>query len=279
MAGIARKTAKIFGGSLSATNNIAVFGSLKAASPAFSLDPAVIQSAAWLLGWGDAVVVAGGNPNVPPLQDVNAVEYVLSQFICYLLTRGIPEYDAGTTYNLNDVARVGAVVYVSRIDTNLAHTPASSPTQWAEQQSGSYPAGATNSGQSLTVDGASHIVEFDTEVFDPNAIYDPATFRYTAPTDGIYQVTANVQVDNVNASLTLTEFSMKVVKNGATTLVANGTNTPNPAGARWYPTVSGLIQLAAGDTVEVDLSATDGIGSHTVTLSNGNLSINRIRAL
>lgn len=278
MAGIARKTAKVFGGSLSATNNIAVFGSLKAASPAFSLDPAAIQSAAWLLGWGDAVVTVGGNPNVPPLQDVNAVEFVLSQFIAYLLTRGIPEYDAGTGYNLYDIAKVNGVVYVSLQDANTAHTPASSPTWWAEQQSGSYPAGANNTGQTLTADGNGHIVNYATELFDPNAAYNPATYKYTAPTAGIYDVAANLQVDNVNCVAASVEFSMRIVKNSASVLISAGVSVPTPAGGRWYPAVAGLVSLAAGDTLEIQLEANDGVGTNTATLSNGSLSIHRVRA-
>jgi hypothetical protein len=274
MAGTTRKTAKIFGGSLAAPNNIAKFGSLKAGAPAYSLDLDDIQTAAWLNGWAAAVVTVGGNPNVPPLQDVNAIEYALSKQIAYLLERGIPEYDAATEYNLYDICRVNGVTYQSRIDANTGNAPGASPTQWASLN---LACSVANTGQSVLVDGNGHTVDFDTETFDTDAAFDSATNTFTAPVAGIYEVSAYVQVDNDDADASTIEFALRVIKNAGVAL-ANGTSVANPPGSRWYPSVQGLVQLAAGDTLLVQLSATDGVGTNHVDLSNGNLSIHRVRA-
>lgn len=274
MAGITRKTAKVFGGSLAALNNIAEFGSLKAGSPAYSLDLDAIQTAAWLQGWADAVVTVGGNPNVPPLQDVNAIEFVLSKQIAYLLERGIPEYDATTEYNLYDVVRVNAVPYQSRSDANTGNAPGSNPTQWASLN---LAASVANTSQNVAVDGAGHVVDFDTEAFDTDAAFNSATNTFTAPVAGIYQVSAYVQVDNDDADPVTIEIALRVIKNAGVAL-ANGTSVASPPGSRWYPAVQGLVQLAAGDTITVEFSANDTPGSGHVDLSNGNLSIVRVRA-
>lgn len=276
MAAITRKTAKIFGGSLSPTNNIAKFGSLLAGTPAYSSDPADIQTSAWLQGWPGAVVPVGGVPNVPAIQDMTAAFYVLAYQLAYLLERGVPEWDTGTTYFQYDLCRKNGVLYESRTNTNAGNDPASSHTNWA---STALACGVANSAQNIAVDSAGHVIDFDTEAFDTDGAFDSGTNKFTAPVAGIYSVSANVQVDNDDADPATIEFSMAVVKNSATTVLVDGDSVPSPAGARWYPKVAGLVQLAAGDTLEIQLSGTDVPGSGHVDLSNGNLSIQRTRAV
>lgn len=271
MAGLARKIAKIFGGSLSASSNVAEFGSLKGGTPAYSIDPAVIQTAAWLQGWAGAVVAVGAVPAVPPLQDDNAINFVLSYQLAYLLTRGLPEYDASTTYNTADFCRIAGIIYQSRVDSNTGNAPAASPTQWASLNLAT---SVANTSQNVAADGSGHKVDFDTEAFDTDAAFNSATNVFTAPVDGIYQVSAYTQVDNDDANPATLEIALRIVKNGASVVLGNGTSVPNPAGDRWYPSVSGLVQLSATDTLEVQFSGTSG--GH-VDLSNGNLSIIRVR--
>lgn len=276
MAGITRKQAKVFGSALAALNNIAEFGSLKAGSPAYSLDLDAIQSAAWLQAWAGAVVIVGGNPNVPPLQDMNAVFYALTTQIAYLLERGLPEYNATTTYNLYDFCRVDGVVYQSRIDANTGNAPGASPTQWA---SVNLACSVGNTSQNVAVDGTGYKVDFDTESFDTDAAFNSGTNLFTAPVAGIYSVSAYLQVDNDDADPATIEIALRIVKNGAAVVQASGTSVANPPGLRWYPAVQGLVQLAAGDTLEVQFSANDMPGSGHVDISNGNLSIHRARAV
>lgn len=123
---IARVTQKIFGGSLTASGNVAQYGSLAAGSPAYSSDPAVIQTAAWLNGLTAALV---GNRS-PSWQDLNGVLLVVTQQIAYMLQAGVPEWDTGTTYGVNCIVRVGGAMYFSLTDPNVGNNPASDTTNW-----------------------------------------------------------------------------------------------------------------------------------------------------
>lgn len=126
MAKITRKTQLQFGGSLGATGNIRNFGGLAASSLIYSLDPAVIQSSAFLSGWAAAVV---GNHS-PPLQDMNSLAYLWSYQLGYLMQQGVAEWDSGTTYFHYGLALdpAGTGLYESQQDTNLNH--ALSDTSW-----------------------------------------------------------------------------------------------------------------------------------------------------
>ena len=127
MAKITKKAQKTFGGGLTATNNIAQFGSLKAGSPAYSLDPDTIQSlSAYDNGWAAAVV----NNNAPALQDVNALDFLFSRQLSYLMQAGIAEWDAATTYYIGSVVNDGyGNLYYSIADTNL-NNAVTDATKW-----------------------------------------------------------------------------------------------------------------------------------------------------
>jgi hypothetical protein len=274
MAGLTRKIAKIFGSALAPTSNIAKFGSLKAGVPAYSSDPALIQTTEWLSAWNDAVNTVGSRPNIPAKQDMNALGYVLSYQIAYLLTRGLPEYNADTTYDTGDICRIGGIIYQSRIDANTGNAPASSPTQWA---SFNQAAGASATGQTVTADAAYVDIAW-TEDFDTDAAF--ATNVFTARLAGLYQVSFYIQVDNGTAVPATMETLGRFLKNGVTIAVpARGDSTPTPNGNRWWVQCSALIALAAGDTLKAQFAADDTVGTGDVTLSNGNLSIIRQRAV
>lgn len=118
MAKIGRKAQLIFGGSLLAADNIAKFGSLKAGAAEYSLDPAEIQTAAFLNGWAQAVV----NNSAPCLQDMNALFYLLSYQAAYAMQTGVPEWNATTVYYIGSVANDGTgKLYRSITDGNTNH--------------------------------------------------------------------------------------------------------------------------------------------------------------
>lgn len=120
MSNLSRVVQKIFGGALAAPSNIARFGSLKDGSPAYSLDPALIQTDAWLQAWGGALINAPGGLASPALQDMNAVFYVLSRQLAYVFQKGVPEWSADETYYIGSWARNSAgVMYISKTDGNL----------------------------------------------------------------------------------------------------------------------------------------------------------------
>lgn len=117
MSKIARKTAILFGGSAGA-NQIAQFGSLAAASPSFSTDPAVIQSLSnWTVGWFSGVETG----NSPAIEDMNAFCYVDSYQLAYIMQAGIAEWDSGTTYYIGSLCTgvSTGIIYVSLVNNNL----------------------------------------------------------------------------------------------------------------------------------------------------------------
>jgi hypothetical protein len=131
MAGLARKTAQLFAGGLPAAGNLAVWGSLKGGAASYSNDPAAIQSAAWAEGLVGAVI---GNRS-PSIEDLDALFYVITYQLQYLLTRGLAEYDPNTTYDHFDMCRVGPTIYYSNVDNNTGNAPPSA--QWTNLLTGS----------------------------------------------------------------------------------------------------------------------------------------------
>lgn len=111
MAGLARKTALIFAGSLAPTGNIEAFGSKAGGSPVWTNDPQVIQTAQWLQGLAGSLATG----QAPYLEDDNGFRLVTTYLLAYLFGRGIPEWDSNvdgsghslTTYNTGDWVRRG----------------------------------------------------------------------------------------------------------------------------------------------------------------------------
>lgn len=116
MSKILRKVQKIFGIN-AGFDQIAVFGSLANTSPAYSTDPAVIQSLTqYDDGWFEAVI----GDNSPAIEDVNALDYVETYQLAYLMQTGVPEWDATTTYYIGSFASDGlGNLYYSTVDNNI----------------------------------------------------------------------------------------------------------------------------------------------------------------
>ena len=129
MSKIERKTQEIFAGDVPAEDNIAVFGSLAAGSPAFSNDPALIQNDAYKNGWAAAIVP----DDSPPLEDMNALFNLITRQLAYLFQSGIPEYDTGATYYkgsvCTDSTQTPAQIYIALADAP-AGTPLTDDTSW-----------------------------------------------------------------------------------------------------------------------------------------------------
>lgn len=90
------------------------------------------------------------------------------------------------------------------------------------------------------------IFPFDTETFDTNSNFDITTNkgRYTAPVAGFYFLSAVVSLtsDNVRSII-------GIVKGGSTEILVGNDLIPGDVDVGL--TVSGLVQLSAGDYVEV----------------------------
>lgn len=117
MAKIVRKNQKVFAGSVPANNTVAKFGSYKAASPEYSSDVETIQA---LDAWGEGFASAVVNNYAPAMQDINALFYVATKQLAYIMQNGIPEYNTLTTYYIGSIVSDGVGgVYVSVVDDNL----------------------------------------------------------------------------------------------------------------------------------------------------------------
>lgn len=158
MPSLARKTQKLFGGNFAASPSgvLAQFGSLAAAAPIYSADPAVIQAlSAFLNGWSAATIPIGSPPQpVPPEQDFNALFYLVTYQLQYILDRGVPEYDSGTTYGQYSFCQVNGHIYRSNVNNNTGNNPPSSPTQWTDYQALFDAAGAAAAAQSAAIAAA-----------------------------------------------------------------------------------------------------------------------------
>lgn len=128
MAKITRILQRLFGSS-AGLNRIAQFGSLKAATPNFTTDPAEIQSLVnFLQGWDGAILGQGS----PALQDLNGVCLVFARQIAYGLQAGVAEYNDETAYYIGSLVNDGeGNTFVSRIDDNTGNPPlADDGTKW-----------------------------------------------------------------------------------------------------------------------------------------------------
>ena len=120
MAKITRQTFKQFGKG-GPTDDFAEFGSLKAGTPVKTKDIATIQALdAWDKGWKQAVF---SDKNLPALEDMNSILYVLAYMQAYSLQQGIPEWDASTEYSIASVVRSpsGVGLYTSGLDNNVGN--------------------------------------------------------------------------------------------------------------------------------------------------------------
>lgn len=118
MARLTRKNIKVFAGS---ANNNGIFGSLQANNPTLSNDVEQIQSlSAWEEGWNAATETS---EELPPLEEIQGVEYVTTYQQAYIMQEGIPEWAATVTYYKGSLTKkvksTGFEIYCSLTDDNL----------------------------------------------------------------------------------------------------------------------------------------------------------------
>jgi len=130
-----------------------------------------------------------------------------------------------------------------------------------------YPARATPAVvQSVPVNNAKHLLDFPTIIINEGGAY--VASRYTAQVDGIYAIGCNLQVENDTAVAALMDMQLQVWKNGVTFMAGAGCAVASPPGSRWYPNLGyQLIQLSAGEYIEMYLHAQDGTNTGAVDVS------------
>lgn len=104
---------------------------------------------------------------------------------------------------------------------------------------------------------------------DPDSVYDATNSRFVAPVNGIYLVSAELQVDNNTADPTGMTMLLTILKNSGN-YHASGMAIASPPGARWFPQVNSLVELGVGDIVEIALSLDDGTNTGNVTVAASN---------
>lgn len=122
MAKINRFHQKIFAENApgSGAGGVGKFGSLAAGTPTLSTDPATIMSLSnFSDGWLSAII---GN-NSPAIEDMNALFYVITRQLAYLLQAGIAEWDPTTAYYSNSSVMHQGVVYISKTNNNVGNNP------------------------------------------------------------------------------------------------------------------------------------------------------------
>lgn len=143
-----------------------------------------------------------------------------------------------------------------------------------------YPAqGSVATPQSIAIDGVSHKIAFDAASINPApAPFSTADNRYVAPADGIYAVDFSSQFDNDTGTASGMEVAVGLFKNGSA--VNNGMSdrdgTPSPNGDNWTPGFSGLVQMTAGQYLEIFANITDGVNSGNIDVVSAQLSVTRV---
>lgn len=128
MARLTRKNIKVFAGN---ANNNGIFGSLQANNPVQTNDVEQIQGlTAWENGWNEATMTG---EELPPLEEFQAVQYVLSYEQAYLMQEGLPEWASTVTYYkgslVKKVTTTGFQIYSSLTDSNL-NNPLTDTVNW-----------------------------------------------------------------------------------------------------------------------------------------------------
>lgn len=125
---IPRITQKIFAQN-AAEDDLLQFGSVLSGNATPSTSIAETQTEAYQTGWRSAVI---SDRNYPTLGEMNAVQQVPTQQLAYLFQKGVPEWDASTTYFANvSYCQVNGVIYKSLTDNNIGNNPTTdSGTNW-----------------------------------------------------------------------------------------------------------------------------------------------------
>lgn len=214
MALLTRSTQKVFG-STAGINQIAEFGSLANGTPATysgsTISPAIVQTLSqYLSGWFSAVIGA----NSPPMEDLNALFYLLSYQLAYLFQEGIPEWDSATTYALGSYVNVAGILYVS-LQTNNTGNATSSVTWWRiaaggpnivsiSSASSPYTLAAGDSGKIFLVNSATGAMQFNLPAASLN-------FQFT-----VKDVAGSLSVNNIS----IVRHGSESIENVAATYVA-----------------------------------------------------------
>lgn len=128
MAKLTRVLQKIFASTATA-GEIGKIGSLAAGTPITTTDPLVMQALSnYLDGWFACIL----GVNSPAIEDMNALFFLITRQIAYLMQEGVPEWDATTTYFIGSLVNSGGTLFVSLTDNNIGNA-LTSTANWSTQ--------------------------------------------------------------------------------------------------------------------------------------------------
>lgn len=223
MSRLSRYTQKLFGSS-AGTNQIAEFGSLAASSPqrysGATVTPANIQALGnYLSGWVAAQIGAGN----PAIEDMNALDYLWSYQLAYMLQLGIPEWDLGTTYYVGSIAQDGAGnVYRSLQNTNLNNV-LTDGTYWSPIITNAIPNLSTSASFSLAGSSGSYVSVTDITTTPISATITSyrKPVRVALQSDGT--TGGAINFDIASASIGKRgSFDIQIIRNGSTVVANTG---------------------------------------------------------
>lgn len=199
MAALDAVTIKVFGLNVADENGTTEFGSTAAGTTEYSDDPAIIQSAAWLEGWQDAVLA--GTKRLPVLQDMNSVHYVTTYGLAYLQQEGIGVWLSDKEYRLNSIVKKDGTsqlfISLQNSNTNNALTEGAWWQQCGDLKYIPSVANATNSlfGSSILPDQIT-IANNSTDI-NNDIDFSAGNFQFS---DGSGQAVATAQTKRLDAS-------------------------------------------------------------------------------
>lgn len=210
MAYISRALQKVFGAS-GGIGEFGKFGSEALGSPEYSKDPEEIQS---LSPYNNGWYAATGSGDEPPrIQDINAMFFLFSRQLAYILQAGVAEWDDGTEYFEGKsyvLGSDGSLYYSIQgddITPNLNKNPTTETLWWKKV--------VTENGEAVSVDSSfmldfvhpvgSFYVQYPDDESNDDAVEFPTTQRPSAlfggtwseqwPTESIYFRTRGANSD------------------------------------------------------------------------------------
>lgn len=265
-------------------NTISFFASGSVA-PGSNVGPWLKNDQVWYV-WSDGVAAY-----IPQVIESESLKYVASptapdptKFIFWLELDGSGKAIAVKYYSggaWKDVYEDKFSQYFTSSQTTSAIAAAVASLEAAATN---YPVTARSTGsQTVSVDESFYVVNLPNDYInvDGGTVYDTSASKYVAPVNGVYQVSAVMQVDNVDADLTDITIFAKAAKNGNpsdTQVPGCFVSVASPPGSRWCPSFSGLVQMNAGDYLQLFVAIDDPLTSHTVTVGNAQMSVYLVRA-
>lgn len=147
---------------------------------------------------------------------------------------------------------------------NMGRQAAQSILEGYEPPNRDYEAIAWQSSDLSTTSGTAEIVPYDSEQVDDIGVYDPTTYKYSAPADGYYRVETSIMWDTTAPSDMPYRYSIWTDDSGTTAQREARWHIAGPTGDYRSQDLYGLINVNAGEDIYVQVKQSTG-NSQTLT--------------